>query len=254
MEQLEGKISVEAALTMRQRKISIIIIRSGMHAAILQPIVEAAETQSIPIKYVSRQEIDAMAHGKTHGGIIALAAAKPPLAIDSLLDALKTRSTPSALLLLEGIDDAQNFGFTLRSAEALGIDAVLLKKHVWDFDGAAISRASSGAFERMPCALLDQSEKILPKFKSIGFQIIGCIANAKRAMYEADLTQPVIIAIGGEKRGLSAAVRSQCNTFIKIPMKSATGSLSLSHSASIIMAELMRQRFGAEKLPPAIVP
>jgi len=245
---------VEAALTMRQRKISIIIIRLGMHAAIIQPILEAAATQSIPIKYVSREEIDAMAHGKTHGGVIALATAKPPVSIESLLDALKTRSSPAALLLLEGVDDAQNFGFTLRSAEALGIDAILLKKHVWDFDGAAISRASSGAFERMPCALLDQSEKILPKFKSIGFRIIGCIANAKRTMYEADLRQPVILAIGGEKRGLSAAVRSQCDTFIKIPMKSTTGSLSLSHSASIIMAELMRQRFDPEMNPSAILP
>ena len=243
MEQLEGRISVEAALKARQRKFSLIILRAGLHANYIQTILDEADKQAIPIKYCSRLELDTMAHGKTHGGIIALASAKPISSLDILLDKMKTQTLAPALLLLEGVDDEQNFGFTLRSAEALGIDAVLLKKHLWDFNGANISRASSGAFERIPITLIDQVDKILSKFQNREIHIFGCIANAKRTMYEVDLTRPLIIAIGGEKRGLSAAVRALCNTFIKIPMISNIGSLSLSHSASIIMAEMMRQRF-----------
>jgi len=242
LEQLEGKICVEAALNARQRKISLIIIRSGLHAGQIQPILDEAEQQNISIKYASGAELDAMAHGKTHGGIIALATPKPPLSWEVVLERIKYQTRSPGLLLLEGIDDSQNFGFTLRSAEAMGIDAVLLKKHLWDFDGAAVSRASSGAFERMPIALLDQVDKTLPRFKNAGLKLFGCIANAKRTIYDADLTAPAILAIGGEKRGLSAAVRNHCDTFIKIPMATDIGSLSLSHSASVVMAEMMRQR------------
>lgn len=242
LEQLEGKICVEAALKARQRKISLIIIRSGLHEQQIQPILDEALKQNIALKYATRAELDAMAHGKTHGGIIALATPKPPVHWEAILEQVKKHPSSSGLLLLEGVDDNQNFGFTLRSAEAMGIDSVLLKKHLWDFDGAAVSRASSGAFERMPIALLDQADKALPRLKNAGLKLVGCIANAKRTMYDVDLTLPIMLAIGGEKRGLSAAVRDHCDVFIKIPMASDIGSLSLSHSASVVMAEMMRQR------------
>ncbi len=214
------------------------MIREGLHHQQIESILNEADRQHIPIKYASHREMDTLAHGKTHGGVIALATAKPAIAIERFLDELKKQNQNyfPALLLLEGVDDSQNFGFTLRSAEAMGIHAVLLKKHLWDFDSNAVSRASSGSYERMPIALLDAVDKVLPKFKSLGFRLFGCIANAKRTMYEADLTGSVILAIGGEKRGLSAAVRNHCDRFIKIPMASEVGSLSLSHASSIIMA------------------
>ncbi|MDZ7331086.1 MAG: 23S rRNA (guanosine(2251)-2'-O)-methyltransferase RlmB [candidate division KSB1 bacterium] len=244
MEQIEGKICVEAALKARQRKISLLVIREGLHSQQIEAILNEAHQRHIPIKYVPREEIDAMAHGKTHGGIIALAGPKPLTPIETLLAhiAAKNSSHLGALLLLEGIDDSQNLGFTLRSAEALGIDGVLLKKHLWDFDSNSVARASSGAYERLPLVLLDDTEKMLNRLKNQGFTVYGCIAKAKRTIYDIDLTRAVVLAIGGEKRGLSAAVRKQCDRLISIPMVADIGSLSLSHAASIIMAELMRQR------------
>ncbi len=242
MEQIEGRICVDAALKARRRKITLLLIRSGLHLQQFDSILKEAEEQHVPVKYVSAAEIDAMAHGKTHGGVIALATPKPALDADRLFDQLKKLDHPAALLLLEGIDDSQNFGFTLRSAEATGMDAILLKKHLWDFDNNAVSRASSGAYERMSIVHLDQAEIVLLKFKRLGIIVLGCIANARKSLYEADLTQPFLLAIGGEKRGLSAGIRSLCDTFVKIPMMRSVGSLSLSHSASIIMAEAMRQR------------
>lgn len=230
----------------RQRKFQLIILRQGLHEQNIQLIVAEAERQHVPLKFVSAEEIEAMAHGKTHGGILALCTPKPATPVERLMEQIKSGQRSVAMILLEGVDDAQNLGFTVRSAEALGIDAILLKKHLWDFDGTAVSRASSGAFERLPVVLVDQVDKIIPKFRQLGLQTWGCIANAKRTMYQVDLTQPTILAIGGEKRGLSAAVREQCEGFIKIPMLSEIGSLSLSHSASILMAEVMRQRIAEQ--------
>ncbi len=258
MEQIEGKICVEAALKARQRKILLLVIREGLHHQQIESILNEASQRNIPVKYAPREEIDAMAHGKTHGGIIALAGPKPLTPIETLIELIETKNSshPGALLLLEGIDDSQNLGFTLRSAEALGMDGVLLKKHLWDFDSNAVARASSGAYERLPLVLLEESEKILTRLKARGFVLYGCIANARRTVYEVDLTGPVVLAIGGEKRGLSAAVRSQCDRLISIPMAAKIGSLSLSHAASIVMAEMMRQRwmkFNAKSQPNAIM-
>jgi 23S rRNA (guanosine2251-2'-O)-methyltransferase len=146
-------------------------------------------------------------------------------------------------LLIEGTEDAQNLGYTLRSAEALGAHAVLLKKHVWNFDAVAVSRASSGAFERLPLAQIENAEKELLPLQRLGIKFWGCIGGAKRAIHDVDLTGPVMLAIGGERRGLSGALREMCDGFVRIPMVAGAGSLSLSHAAAVVMAEMMRQRW-----------
>ena len=241
MELLEGKISVEAALTARRRKIEVILIRAGLHTEKLGSITAEAESQNVPIKTVSAEEMDAMAHGVTHGGVLARCSSKRQPTFDELFQQIKPVSRPF-LLLLEGVDDSQNLGFTLRTAEACGVNAVLLKKHLWDFDGAAVSRASSGAYERLPMTLIDEVEKSIPRLQRHGLRLYGCIANAQKVMYDVDLRQPIILALGGEKRGLSGAVRSLCDRLIKIPMLADIGSLSLSHASAIVMGEVMRQR------------
>ena len=239
---LEGRICVQAALQARERKIELILMRNGLHRENSPELFASAEEQKIPVKTVSNEEIDAMARGKTHGGIVALCSPRQPWDSGRFFEFIKTSSRPPMLVLLEGVDDAQNFGFVIRSAEALGVQAILLKKHLWDFDEAAVSRSSSGAFERMPLLLFDKPEKILPKMHNYDVAIYGCIANVKRRIYDVDLTRGVLLCLGGEKRGLSAAVRSHCDQFIHIPMSTDIGSLSLTHSASIVMAEAMRQR------------
>jgi 23S rRNA (guanosine2251-2'-O)-methyltransferase len=145
------------------------------------------------------------------------------------------------LLLLEGIDDARNLAFTLRSAAALGCHAVLVKKHLWDFDTADVARSSSGAYERLPLVQIEEAEA-LAKLKKGGFRLLGCMAGARRTIYEVDLTGPVILAIGGEKRGLSSAVRELCDQAVRIPTAGEESSLALSHAAAIVMAEAARQR------------
>ncbi len=139
------------------------------------------------------------------------------------------------------MDDARNLGFTLRSAEAMGIHAVLIKKHLWDFDEIEVARPASGAYERMPLVQIDEIEP-LRKLQGLGLQLVGCLANVKQTIYDADLTKPTILAIGGEKRGLSGAVREICDRFVTIPTVSTVTSLSLSHAGALVVAEAMRQR------------
>ncbi|MEA2734766.1 MAG: rRNA (guanosine2251-2-O)-methyltransferase, partial [Humisphaera sp.] len=153
------------------------------------------------------------------------------------------------LLLLEGVDDARNLGFTLRTADALGVHAVLIKKHLWDFDATEVARPSSGAYERLPLAQIDDVEP-LKQLPRRGLKLFGCIAGAKRTMFDVDLGEPGILAVGGEKRGLSGAVRSICDRLVTIPTR-AGASLSMSHASAILIGEAMRQRTGS--LPAEIM-
>jgi 23S rRNA (guanosine2251-2'-O)-methyltransferase len=242
MEHLEGRQSVLAALAARQRKFQVILINQGAHREKIQDVLEAAEALGVPVKRVAGDELDAMAHGATHGGILAVCSPKPRTSESELMEIIERAVQPPMLLLIEGADDARNLGFTLRTADALGAAAVLIKKHVWDFDAVEVARPASGAYERLPLVRIDSTE-LLEKLQSRGMRLFGCIAGAKRTIFQADLTGGIVLAIGGEKRGLSGAVRAICDRLVSIPTREGA-SLPLSHAAAIVLAEAARQRGG----------
>jgi 23S rRNA (guanosine2251-2'-O)-methyltransferase len=241
METLEGRQSVMAALTARQRKVQVILVSASAHAEKLAELLELAEQRGVPVKRTPRVELDALAHGSTHGGVIAICTAKPRLEFEELEQKLDELKEPPLLLLLEGVDDGRNLGFTLRSAEAFGVHAVLVKKHLWDFDAVEVARSSSGAYERLPLVQVDSTEP-LQRLSRRGLKLLGCVAGAGRTIFDVDLAGPTILAIGGEKRGLSGATRQLCDQIISIPTIGGASSLALSHAAAVVMAEARRQR------------
>lgn len=220
----------------------------GAHEEKIRDVLDAAAGMGVPVKQVDRAELDALAHGTSHGGVVALCSPKPRMDAKGLTDLLNHVREPPLLLLLEGVDDARNLGFTLRTAEAMGAHAVLIKKHLWDFDEVEVGRPSSGAYERVPLVQIDEVE-VLRQLQRRGLRLYGCLAGAKRTIYDRDLTKGVILAIGGEKRGLSGAVRKICDRFVTIPTAGGPTSLSLSHAAAIILSEAMRQRRDAFDRP-----
>ena len=125
---------------------------------------------------------------------------------------------------------------------------MLIKKHLWDFDAVEVARPASGAYERLP---LVQIEDVSPlrELQRRGVRVYGCIAGARRTIYDRDLTRPVCLCIGGEKRGLSGAVREVCDRLVTIPTAGAPSSLSLSHAGAIVMAEAFRQRHAGPLAP-----
>lgn len=241
MEHLEGRQSILSALQAHQRRFEVILLKHGTHEEKFADVLAAAVDRNVPIRRVESRELDDLAHGATHGGILAIVSPKPRLTAAELRPLLDGLAEPPLLLLLEGIEDARNLGFTLRSAEALGVHAVLIKKHLWDFDAVEIARPASGAYERMP---LVQIEDVAPlqQLRQRGIRLLGCLAGVRNTIYQTDLASGSIIAVGGEKRGLSGAVREICDAFMTIPSRPGAASLSLSHAASLIMGEAMRQR------------
>jgi 23S rRNA (guanosine2251-2'-O)-methyltransferase len=225
MELLEGKVCALAALRAGRRTFEALLVRHGIQDESIRDLLDAAAARNVPVRRVREEALDAQAHGKSHGGILAIAGPLPPWTLPA---------TPDFVLFLDGVDDARNLGYALRSAEAFGVQAVILRRRAWDFDGGDVSRASSGAFERLPVVIGD----VVPA----ELVLIGCLAEAKRTIYDEDLTRPLALAIGGEKRGLSAAVRDRCASRVSIPTREGAPSLSLTHAAAVAMGEVARQR------------
>jgi 23S rRNA (guanosine2251-2'-O)-methyltransferase len=240
MERLEGRQSVMAALQARQRRFEVILVSHQAHEEKVRDLLDLAAEMGVPVQRRDGRELHALAHGSTHGGVVAICSAKPRRDAQWLLQYLQEVDRP-LLLLLEGIDDARNLGFTLRSAEALGAHAVLVKKHLWDFDETEVARPASGAYERLPLVQIE-SARPLRDLQRIGVRLLGCIAGSRLRIHDTNLTGGVLLAIGGEKRGLSAAVREVCDEFVHIPTTGGASSLALSHAAAIVLAEALRQR------------
>ena len=244
---LEGQQSVLAALRARRRNIELVLISENSHAERFEETVRECGYRNVPVRFAPRTELDRIAYGKSHGGVVALCGRKQLDSLDNLEAILRTRPGWPFLLLLEGVEDVQHLGYALRSAEALGAHAVLLKKHLWDFDETTLSRTSSGAFERVPLIKLSEPAE-LRKLRKFDIELLGCIAGARRLMYEENLNRPIALAVGGEKRGLSGQVRDECTGFVKIPMApGSASSLSLTHAACLLLGEVARQRLSSRK-------
>jgi 23S rRNA (guanosine2251-2'-O)-methyltransferase len=225
IEVLEGRICALAALQAGRRKVEALLVKQGIRDDSIRDLLDAAAARGVPVRKVREEALDAQAHARTHGGILAIAEPLPPAALPAAVD---------FALFLDGVDDGRNLGYALRSAEAFGVQAVILRRRAWDFDGGDVSRASSGAYERLPVVIGDE----VPP----GLALVGCMAGAPKTIYDEDLTKPLALAIGGEKRGLSAAVRDRCAVRVSIPTREGAPSLSLTHAAAVAMAEVARQR------------
>ena len=125
MEHLEGQQSIIAAMQARQRRIEVILLAHGVHDDKYTDLLTLAEQLGVPLRRVDRKELDALAHGSSHGGVIAICSPKPRLTVPQLNDLLDSLREPPLMLLIEGVEDARNLGFVLRSAEAMGVSCGL---------------------------------------------------------------------------------------------------------------------------------
>jgi 23S rRNA (guanosine2251-2'-O)-methyltransferase len=238
LEHLEGRASVIAAIDARRRTVHEVLVAHDAKPDKIADVLDAAARAKVPVRRVTMEEIEKLAHGRTHGGVLAACSTRPLDTEADLWKLLATLKEPPLLLVLDGVDDPRNLGLCLRAGEALGVHAVLLRRRAWDFDAVEVSRPSSGAFERMTLVLFDGVE-LLQKLK---VPKIACLAGAVKTIHEADLAGPAAIVVGGEKRGISAAVRAVCDRRMRIPSRPGAASLPLTHAAAVVLAEAQRQR------------
>jgi len=188
------------------------------------------------IEFVTEEQIDALTIGNSHGGIIAICSERE----FQILNA--TDIIPNGVyFMLEGIEDPYNFGNALRSIYAMGADGLILGKRNWLSAAGVVARASAGASELLPIFVSD-TEDAINAFKNANYKIVCAGIRDSVSIFEANLKKPVLIVLGGEKRGISRAVLDKATQIVRIDYGTDfSGSLSSAASCAVFAYEVMRQ-------------
>ena len=197
-----------------------------------------SERLNFPLEAVSAEEIDSLTIGNSHGGIIAFCSPRTIPYLEVGTDKIKKNGF---YVMLEGIEDPYNFGYSLRSLYAAGTDGIILNERNWMGAAGVVSRASAGASEMLDM-FIASGESALGIFKDMSYKIICAGIRNSVSIYDADMKKPVFLIIGGEKRGISSSVLQKADQIVRIDYDSKfRGSLSAASSAAIIGFEIMHQ-------------
>jgi 23S rRNA (guanosine2251-2'-O)-methyltransferase len=194
------------------------------------------------IELTDAEEIDRMTIGSTHGGIIAQCGERPlPLFDNAFLQNESFLRPDGFFVMLEGIEDPYNFGYALRSLYAAGVDGVILSPRNWMGAAGVVARASAGASERLPMAVCEP-ETAVKLFHEHQYRVVCAGIRDSVGLYEADMNRPLLLVVGGEKRGISRAVLDQADQVVRIDYgRDFRGSLSAASAATVLGFEVLRQ-------------
>ncbi len=239
---IEGKNPVVEALK-AGRPISKILLDKDIrgHGAAEQ-ITGLSKSQGIEVEYVDRQTLDKQSSTGMHQGVIALAAAKKYIDLRDLLAISEAKKEPALYLVLDGIEDPHNLGAILRTADATGIHGVVIRERRAVGITPAVARASAGAVEYVPVAIVANIAQTVETLKKTGVWTVGIDMAGETNFSNIDFKLPTAIVIGGEGKGLSDLVRRRCDFIASIPMKGQISSLNASVAAAVVMYEALRQR------------
>ena len=240
----EGMTSISAVINSPEynnRKISKIIYDISKEKSKYKELaflIHQAEKLNFSMEAVSKDEIDNLTIGNSHGGIIAFCTERNIQRLDQNTSNIKANGF---YVMLEGIEDPYNFGYSLRSLYAAGVDGIILNERNWMGAAGVVSRASAGASEMLDM-FISSSETAVEAFKKLDYKIICAGIRNSVSIYDADMKKPVFLIIGGEKRGISSSVLQKADQIVRIDYDSKfRGSLSAASSAAIIGFEIMHQ-------------
>ena len=191
---------------------------------------------------VTTQKIVELAAGGHHQGVVAEVVNKSVLDENGLMKLVNDRMNP-ILCVLESVQDPNNLGACLRTAEAAKVDAVVLPRHGSCGITPAVRHASAGAAELIPIARVSNLARALNRLqKEGGIWLIGTDSNTKDSLYDISLVGPIALIFGSEGTGLKRLTRDRCDHVASIPMTGRVGSLNVSVAVGISLFEAVRQR------------
>ena len=212
----------------------------GAHG--LDPLLGLAERRRVRVEVLDRRELDRRA-GDHHQGVAAEADPFAYAHPDDLLAKAEERGEPPLLLALDSLQDPQNFGTLLRTAQACGAHGVLIPEHRAVGVTPAVSNASAGAVEHLLVAQVTNLARSLGELKARGVWVYGLAVDAGQSYWQADLSGPLALVVGSEATGLGRLVRETCDALVTIPMvQGAIQSLNASVAGSLVLYEVLRQR------------
>ncbi len=239
---LFGLHAAQAALAYSPDKITKVWIDEQRTDQRLNKLVEELAKLNIIPEKTDRKKLDRLAEGNNHQGIAMEVGLPAELPESELKDAVLALEKPALFLVLDNVQDPHNLGACLRSADATGVQGVIITK-----DNAAgitptVCKVASGAAETVPVYQVTNLARTLRWLKEQGIWIMGAAGDANQSVFSADLTLPLAIVIGAEGSGLRRLTKEQCDFLVNLPMQGKVESLNLSVATGVLLYEAVRQR------------
>jgi 23S rRNA (guanosine2251-2'-O)-methyltransferase len=247
---LTGAHAVLEALQAGRRRLRRIWLARQEQGGAIDAILRLARERGIAVEVRPRADLDRLAVGAAHQGVLAEAGPFPYLAPEEVVGRALCGPGPAFLVVLDGIQDPQNLGAIIRSAESAGAHGVILPRDRAAGVTAAAVRSSAGATEHLAVGRVTNLASFLEWVKGRGVWVVGAEPAGGRLLYSVDLRGPLALVIGGEGRGLRPLVKSRCDLHVRIPVVGRVGSLNASCAAAVCIFEVIRQRLGDKERSP----
>jgi len=237
MSQVEGRNPVFETLK-RGGVRKLLVVEGSTGDPKVKEIVEMAKRRGSPVEYVEKAALDKLSETRRHQGVIALVEAPGYVSLSGVVK--KAGRTP-CIIILDGVQDPQNFGSILRTADAAGVDAVLIPKKEGVGLTPTVLRVSMGGGAHVPVA----RENIYPAVKLLkdeDFKLVAVDPSGDHDFWEEDLSGAITLVLGGEGEGISPTLLEKCDSVIRIPMHGLVSNLNVGVSAAIVLYERLRQQ------------
>ncbi|MEY6431329.1 23S rRNA (guanosine(2251)-2'-O)-methyltransferase RlmB [Thioalkalicoccus limnaeus] len=237
-----GRHSVRLALKQGQAGLVELWIAAGDRERRLADLAEQARQAGLPVRVMAREELDRVSPGLQHQGVLAWVRPVAPRDETDLETRLEALSGPPFLLILDEVQDPHNLGACLRTAEAVGVQAVIAPRDRAVGLTPVVLKVACGATETLPYIQVANLSRTMDRLKARGIWLVGLTGDAGADLYDADLTGPLALVMGNEGRGLRRLTRERCDLLVRLPMVGQVESLNVSVATGIGLYEAFRQR------------
>ena len=223
------------------REIDKVFVKRELTGENASELMELLREYRIPFKKVPIEKLNRLTRGN-HQGVVAILSAITYHNIEHVVPALYEEGRLPFLLILDGITDVRNFGAIARTAECVGVDAIVIPENGSVSVGADAVKTSAGALLKIPVCRVHNLAHTVTWLEENGYNLVAVSEKASTNYTEADYTIPTALVMGAEDTGISPHIFKACSTKVAIPMFGDIGSLNVSVAAGVLMYEVVRQR------------
>ena len=237
-----GFHSIEAQLNSNPEYILNVFIQSGRSDSRTSKIASILRTQKINFSIINKNKLDRLTKGELHQGIVAEVILPPLLGYEALIDFVTKLSSSPLILMLDSIQDPRNLGACLRSANAAGVDCVVVNKDGSAPINAVVHKTSAGAINQLKIFQVTNLVRTIKSLQAQELWVIGLDGDVTTSIYDINLSDPTVIVMGTEGKGLRQLIKKTCDQLAQIPMLGNIESLNVSVATGIALFEGRRQR------------
>ncbi|MCL4494672.1 MAG: 23S rRNA (guanosine(2251)-2'-O)-methyltransferase RlmB [Firmicutes bacterium] len=208
----------------------------------VREIVGLSREKKIVVHEVPRAKLDELAGGLNHQGVVAMVSSIPVASLDDVHKLVVKREFDVLLIMLDQIQDPQNLGAIIRVAGAVGADAVIMPARNTAPISTAVRKASAGATEYVPVAIVPNLAQAIETVKKWGIFVYGADPEGEVLYTQQDFRGPTALVIGSEGKGVRPLVRSRCDQTVRLPMTGQVASLNAATACAVLAFEVLRQR------------